>query len=964
VTESGQTDKPHAGSPNRRFARLWAGALCVLLGVFAYKLLLSRQQATAPTAQSDAPEPPDGPLLAVSVWADGEPLPDVKVAVTGSRCQERARTDDQGLVKVYGCSEGRVAISVEAPDYVRVERTIVLGEAGSLERVDLEPGERLAGRIVDDSGRPLPGVTLTARMLGRSGARAPSTPWLTLTGSDGRFSIETMPAGQVVLDISDGGAHEPTSVTDLSLPSQAVLITLRRTAAMSGKVLGEDGIAVPDARVTLAGSGVWPARVLSADRAGDFVFANVPDGVYELRAEHGDRVSAPLEGVSVQPGSHAKIDLVLAPGASLRGRVRAAASGAPLRAEVRVVEEALSGRERTVHSQADGSFEVPGLRVLPHRVTLQSPGYVAEQRWLTPGTTATIELLRGAAASGKVVDSDGRPVARADIEVKGRSVTGQAVQMVGPIQEAAPLADASTRTVAGSDNLGVTTGAVPRVPVMPTGSGSSGELGFHSDERGEFRIDGLPPGQFTLSARKPGMSAGRSPQLQLRAGATVSDIVITLPAGVSLRGRVVDARGDNVAHVRVDLVSGSDLPRSTTTSADGSFVFESARGDCTLWARPFGAPAAKLTGNAQELAKRDLLMTLASNVDRLHGRVSDATGQPIETASVRLEALKSHGYAPTVLTGEDGTFDFHALPPPPYTLSVEHPDYSPSRKQTIENTRESVEIRLQRGATLRGVITDAVSRLPLSAAEVSFTSTGLMRAARTIRDGSFELSHLPEGPYQLRVSAETYVPVTQDGQLATDSAPLRIELMHAASVSGEVVDSLGRTVWNAQVTFGATPDWSRATRTDHAGRFRLQGVPEGDHVLHARHGALQAASGNAVRVVEGEDTPGAVIRLPGVVEEEVEDDAPPAREPSSPRSGPLELAMRGSRVVVEHVGAGSTAARAGLQEGDILVSVDGEPVRSAAQARGMLGRGVGARGPRQLKVRRDQDLLELTFGAR
>lgn len=963
MTDKDQTEPTPQTRPSRRFLRLWFAALCVLLGVFVYKLLLSRQ--AEPQAASQPAEPPDGPLLAVSVWADGEPLPDAKVAVTGPRCQQRARTDDQGLVKVYGCSEGRIVIGVEAPDYVRVERAVFLGDSGMLERVDLEPGERLVGRVVDDSGRPLAGVTLTARMLGPAAARGPSTPWLTLTANDGSFAIETLPAGPLVLDISDGGAHEPTSVTDLSLPSQAVLITVRRTAVMSGKVLGEDGNAVPDARVTLAGSGVWPARVLQTDRAGDFLFSNVPEGVYELRAEHENRVSAPLEGVSVQPGSHAKIDLVLAPGVSLRGRVRAAASGAPLRAEVRVVEEALSGRERTVQSQADGSFEVQGLRALPHRVTLLSPGYVADQRWLTPGANTTIELLRAAAASGKVVDSEGRPIARADIEVKGRSLTGEAVQMFGPIQEAPPLSDASSRSLGSGDNLGVTTGAVPRVPVMPGSAAVSGELGFHSDERGNFLIDGLPPGQFTLTARKPGMSAGRSPQLQLRAGATVSDIVITLPSGVSLRGRVVDARGNNVARVRVDLVSGSDLPRSTTTGADGSFVFESARGDCTLWARPFGAPAAKLSGNAQELAKRELLITLASNVDRLHGRVRDASGQPIESASVRLEALKSHGYAPTVLTADDGTFDFQALPPPPYTLSVEHPDYSPSRKQTVENTRDSVEIRLQRGATLRGVVSDAVSRAPLPAAEVVVTSEGFSRAARTARDGSFELRHLPEGPYRLSVSAESYLPLSQDGQLNSlpESAPLRIELMHAASVSGEVVDSLGRTVWNAQVTFGATPDWSRATRTDHAGRFRLHGVPEGDHVLHARHGTLQGTSGSVVRVVEGADTPGALIRLPGVVDEEVVDDAPAARAQPQ-RSGPLELVMRGSRVVVEHVAADSSAARAGLQAGDVLLSVDGEPVRSAAQARGMLGRGVARRGPRKLQVRRDQSVLELSFGAR
>jgi S1-C subfamily serine protease len=117
-----------------------------------------------------------------------------------------------------------------------------------------------------------------------------------------------------------------------------------------------------------------------------------------------------------------------------------------------------------------------------------------------------------------------------------------------------------------------------------------------------------------------------------------------------------------------------------------------------------------------------------------------------------------------------------------------------------------------------------------------------------------------------------------------------------------------------------------------------------------------------VRVVEGEDSPGAVIRLPGVVEEEVEENALAARS-QTPRGGSLELSMRGSRVVVENVAEGSTAARAGLQEGDVLVSVDGEPVRSAAQARGMLSN-LGRRGPRTLQVRRDQNLVELRFGAR
>jgi regulator of sigma E protease len=46
--------------------------------------------------------------------------------------------------------------------------------------------------------------------------------------------------------------------------------------------------------------------------------------------------------------------------------------------------------------------------------------------------------------------------------------------------------------------------------------------------------------------------------------------------------------------------------------------------------------------------------------------------------------------------------------------------------------------------------------------------------------------------------------------------------------------------------------------------------------------------------------------------------------------------QRGTRVIISEVGAGSAGAKAGLRVGDALLSVDGETVFSAAQARGML----------------------------
>ena len=954
-------------APTPASSRRWLvpGVVLALAVAGGLALRATRQPAPAPPAPP-APAAVRGPSLTLSVWSEGRPKANAPIVLVSQHCQRRSSTDANGLVRIEGCPAGVLNLAIDAPGYVRVRQPIELPPQGSLERVDLEPAARVSGQVVDEEGAPLSGVTLTARLLGAARDRSVPEPWIVLSDPSGTFQFDTLPEGKLVLDVSDGGVHEPQSLSDVSAPSAGLAIKLRRTAAISGKVSSPGGGAAPGALVILAGSGIWPARNVRASADGSFDLPAVPEGIYELRAEHETNISAPIEGISVQPGARVRVEIVLSPSASLSGRVRDATSGRPLAAaELDVVEEALSARARQLKVGADGSFQLAGLRAIPHRVTVRCSGYVTQQRWLTPGTPASLELLRAAAVSGKVVDASGRSVPRAELEVSGRSVTGFAVHMVGPVQEAPPDPSLMPRGVPTGDNLGVTSGRLPKVPLAVGPLGASGQLGFQSDEDGEFQIDGLPPGQLVITAHKAGLSSGRSATLSLRAGAKVENVLITLPGGYELRGRVLDARGSAVTRIRVDLVSDGDPVRSTTTGSDGGFAFDFARGACTLWARPFGAPAAKVSGEAQELAKRDVLITLPRSTERLVGRVADERGQPVESASVQLEAVSTQGYTPVVLSESDGSFEFNALPEPPYRVSVEHPDYVPLRGVTVASTRDSLQLKLERGLSLSGVVLDAVDERPVPSALLSFRNEAFVRPGRTARDGSFSLQHLPSGPYELDVIADEFIPQRSSGRLETSSsrrdAPLRIYLEPAASVSGEVVDKLGRTVWNAQVASGTPPDWERAARTDHAGHFLLEGVPEGEQVLHARHGDSEASSKSPVRVVAGEETPGAVIRLPDVIDEELAE--PEAPRGKSPSAAALRFVTRGAAVVVDQVAAGSAAERAGLQAGDVLVAVNGEPVRSAAQARGMLSPLAGRAPSWTLDVRRAGVTTRLRYPA-
>jgi hypothetical protein len=509
---------------------------------------------------------------------------------------------------------------------------------------------------------------------------------------------------------------------------------------------------------------------------------------------------------------------------------------------------------------------------------------------------------------------------------------------------------------------------VPRIPVLSTTGAAPSQLaeyGFRSDDEGRFHIEGLPSGELTLTAHKPGFGSGKSTALSLRAGEALDDVVVTLPRGFALRGRVLDAQGHPAPHVRVDLASLDDAARSTTSDESGNFTFEAARGQCTLWARPFGQPAVKVSGLASELAQHDVVLGLERGTDRLIGRVLSSQGMPLEGASIRVTVVNAHGFSPSALSNADGSFEFSALPPPPYLLDFEHPEFLVIHGLAVAAAQSALVIRLERGTQLSGWISDAQSGRPV-AAEVTFRSGGLSRVTRSGRDGSFDLQHLPYGAYEFSVRSERFLPDARSGRL--DAAPgagvpLRIALMPAASVSGEVVDALGRTVWNAQVAAGTPPAWDLATRTDHAGHFQLSNLTPGEHALSARHGEIVAPAAATARVVAGEDTPGAVLRLPQAVDDDDEAGRGTQLRTSGNRArmSAVGFAVRGGAVVVEHVAVGSAGERAGLQPGDVLLSVNGEAVRSSAQARGMLAPIPGQAVAFTLMVRRAGEVQQLRY---
>jgi hypothetical protein len=988
--------QPPETPTRKRPARAWWLGLALLstagISLIAVRSCLPR---TLTPANLD---PAHDAILKVQVRDQDRPLAGVQVrASTNATDTCEDETDAAGNAELQGCPLGSATVQIELAGYVRVVRTYALMRGENLLDQVLAPGARIEGRVADDQGVPLLGAQIDIRPVDPVTGDDGGDVWSVSTVGGGTFTCETLPPGAVSVQATLA-PYESVTLPVVTLPApQPVSITLQRMAAVTGLVFGPDKKPLPSASIRLAGSGIWPARATLSNARGAFEFSSIPAGVYEVSAARAELVSAPFEGVSVEPGEEVKIELSLGPGRVLKGSVREAASGRALSgARIRVAEDALTPAAQETQTALDGTFELRGLRWIEQRVHVELAGYVAiETLWGPADPPLQISLLRAGTIRGRVEDARGRGVGDAELELVGQTTTGSKLRL----QNAAPLMAAagdpsqlrvSTPVLAGLslDNLGVTQGAVPSIPVSPgTGSGPApgSNPGFRSALSGEFELTGIPAGDYRVIARRPGFVGNESPGVRLAAGATLDGVEIALSRGGTVVGRVLRDGRQPVPQVHVSLTAGSEPPRSAFTDDSGSFEFGAVQGRATLIVQPIGQAQTLVDVVVEADTRKTVDITIETNDTRLSGRVLDTDGDPVAGARVRVEATtKGSRLGSSAVSARDGTFEISGLPPPPYSVRAEHGSFAPSVPVEVRELGRPVQLTLDAGRAVAGSVHDASSAEPIAGARVSLRRAGQSERVDTNREGRFEFKRVAHGVYQILAEAnghlaQSHTLEVQDGR--REPPDQAFELAPAGSLSGEVVDRIGSPVWNAEVAAGEPVDWTRAVRTDHGGHFILRDLPAGDLTVTARKANALGINSSA-RVHEAVDSPGVIVRLDQTVPEDEEetserDATPPANvaargspDPSLPRtseatdrSAPLAFARRGDQIIVERVAAGSPAERLGLRAGDVLAAINGETVRSPAQAKGMLSlRPAG--GGWVIDVRRDGERFRLRYSPR
>ncbi|MDQ3908037.1 MAG: carboxypeptidase-like regulatory domain-containing protein, partial [Acidobacteriota bacterium] len=188
--------------------------------------------------------------------------------------------------------------------------------------------------------------------------------------------------------------------------------------------------------------------------------------------------------VSIRTGEGQSVDTssTKIPPNSITGRV-VTASGEPVtNATVSVTRMNAPSPSRPSPAGADGSFVVSGLEPGVYRVTASAPSYIqldpesSRAETHRVGDSVTITLIKGGVINGKVRDSEGQPV-------------------VGVRVRALLVKDADGQPAAG-------VASVERV----------------TDDRGVYRLYGLQPGTYVVSAGGDGTSGGAGARVLAGAG--------------------------------------------------------------------------------------------------------------------------------------------------------------------------------------------------------------------------------------------------------------------------------------------------------------------------------------------------------------------------------------------------------------------------------------------------------------
>ncbi|HEX8253635.1 MAG TPA: carboxypeptidase regulatory-like domain-containing protein, partial [Thermoanaerobaculia bacterium] len=600
--------------------------------------------------------------------------------------------------------------------------------------------------------------------------------------------------------------------------------TLSAGVKVTGRVLGADGeTPVANAAISIDG---WPLAKSGDD--GTFTIAHATSRWSMLTARNETLVAQQAFA------KDKAYTLRLAKASTISGRVTDVRSRTPLAGVVvSASTRRFGGTEPAISAETDAKGEY-SLVVPAGRYSMWSthPGYDAGEAEMTANAgqqaVRDFAIPQLARVSGVVTNDENRPVAAAIVVPENAG---------DPFRNGAPM-----RMMLREEQV-------------------------FSGPEGRFSMRIAPDMALTLRAVKRGFPAAKSEQLRLASGERKSGIVLTIPTGFEVTGRVTDAEGKGLSGVAVTtapsvegrggmftrtiIVGGAAAEEDPVrTASDGTFTLRAAEGtyDFTFRREGFAPTSVRSQRVAPGAPARvDATMEPASEVT---GRVTRG-GTGVENVSV---SSFSPSFSVSTTTGPDGSFTLPGLPAGQLRVMLRKEDDFIQETRMLTAPSRDVMIDLGAGGRVTGRVVDKSTNKPITTFQagvsVSRGGGGMMMMAPpqlrsfTSEDGSFTLENVPAGAMTLVANAPGYasgrlnVTIEEGKTLSDIELPLDAGVRLVGRVTGPNGSGLSdvsvRVVPSATGSF-ATRGMDASATTDANGDYTLEAMTAGEESISFSH---------------------------------------------------------------------------------------------------------------------------------
>lgn len=693
--------------------------------------------------------------------------------------------------------------------------------------------------------------------------------------------------------LAGSGVAEEADRTELeTAPDPATLAAAPRTGALTLRVLDPEGQPIEglNARVMASGGGQFLPWMDPTEKAEALV--EIPsngNGEIELLGVPADtKISLMLSGdywverrvplAALRNGERRSLgDLSIARGVLLLGRVLGEDNKPVVDAKVVVAERSGSampggimfagmegGAQRSVETDSEGRFRVPGLAPKEYTATATRVGRVQSETDFflslsNPDHRVELRMSDGGWITGVVRAEDGRPIPEAKVALI-------------PARGFASYQWDSERVLKEGQSVG---------------------------EDGSFRLAGVPEdNSHRVVASAPGFARGRSDRV-----VPGMKVEIGLTPRVTLAGFVFDSTGSPVAEAEVTAtptpVPGAEQQpninmESATSDENGAFEFTELSAGSYDFA--VSSPAGEATMKAVEInASSEAIELRLPSGEAVIVRVTDTDGQALEDARVQIEAsapgdelnlLGGNGRRVRMAVGPDGAIEtfaggasrkgrtdaggmlrIHGLPQGEFRLTVNKEGFARTVQivERSEDGEQLVVVEMPQAAAVRVTAVDA-NGLTIEGANIEIARVDAKPAdthtAKTDAWGLVVFRDLVPGIYTLREteSGQNGGFMIFDGSETAEEEPqeevVRFELgdgedgeqqimLAAKAVPTVLVTRLGVPVPNANVSleskgnsnmmmYGFPGMGGGGTTTNARGLATLPPNDPGSYVLKAR----------------------------------------------------------------------------------------------------------------------------------